>query len=221
MALFCLPKDGEKLVPESATSGTSNIRRGAPLLAFDWVGAALSLVGIVLFNLALALAGTSHRGWGAVTVLSLLPISAAMLAAFLYWERLIQRQSSSSSVARLRKPLIPPGIWFAPSFSAILAIVFLVWMGFNALTYYCTLLYQVVQHTAPLQTSIRFLPMIGSGLLLNIIGGVVVGRVDALYLIIAGSLCTATSCAIFALQNPAWSYARAMLTVSLSSHLIS
>lgn len=219
MALFCLPKDGEKLVPGATTSSTANVRRGDALLAFDWVGAALSLIGIVLLNLALALAGTSSRGWGAVTVLTLLPTSAALLAAFLYWERLIQRQSFSSTTARLRKPLIPPGIWLAPSFSAILGIVFLVWLSFNALTYWCTLLYQVVQLTPPLQTSIRFLPMIGSGLVLNLLGGFVIGRVDALYLIVGGALCTAISCVVFAVQDPTWPYARAMLSVRCALYL--
>lgn len=74
-------------------------------------------------------------------------------------------------------------------------------------------MYQEIQHTSPIQTSIRFLPMVGSGLALNVLGGILVARINALWLFLAGCVGGAASAALYSLLNPKWPYFDALFWV--------
>ena len=78
-------------------------------------------------------------------------------------------------------------------------------------------MYQEIQGTSPIQTSIRFLPMVGSGLALNILGGILVARINALWLFLAGCIGGAASCLIFVLLDPSWPYAKGLLWVMITT----
>lgn len=232
-AWTCLPRDGERLVIVSRGAASredlailtgrtveENVpRRAAPLMAFDWFGAALCTSGIVLITLGIAFAGTERKGWASVPVLSMVPVGASLMLSFFLWELHVQRQSSSSDEGQtvperaLRAPLIPPGIWFAPNFSSLLATIFFSWLSFNTLTYYCTLYFQEIQELKPLSTSIHFLPMIGVGLFMNILGGYLLDKVSAIWLILAGLLGSLGSTLIYNLIEPEWGYEKGMLWV--------
>lgn len=55
--------------------------------------------------------------------------------------------------------------------------------------------------------------MIGAGLALNVLGGFVVARVDALYLVLLGSLGGLGSATLFVFLDPKWGYAPGMFMV--------
>jgi MFS family permease len=141
IAFFTLPEDGEKLqVKGSRVLTADEMNARAPraagsLLAFDWAGAVLSTVGVVLLTLGLAFAGSNGQGWRSIPVLVCLPLSIFMIATFFIWESHKQRQSSSYEEGQfqrpLKAPLIPPSVWFVPRFSPTLAVVFFAWASFK------------------------------------------------------------------------------------------
>lgn len=141
IAYFTLPDDGEKLQVKGSrilTADEMNARApraAGSLLAFDWAGAVLSTVGVVLLTLGLAFAGSNGQGWRSIPVLVCLPLSIVMIATFFIWESHKQRQSSSYEEGQaqrpLKAPLIPPSVWFVPRFSPTLAVVFFAWASFK------------------------------------------------------------------------------------------
>jgi hypothetical protein len=85
----------------------------------------------------------------------------------------------------------------------------------SAASYFCTLMYQEIQKTSPIETSIRFLPMVGAGIALNVAGGILVARISALWLFLAGCIGGAASATLLANLNPEWAYYKALLWVML------
>jgi MFS family permease len=225
IALCTLPQDGVRLLVKGSNNSEENQestpgpRAPGSLLLFDWTGAALSTVGIILLTLGLAFASSESRGWDSVPVLVSLPLSVVFIAAFFLWESYQERQYSSYEEGQtpqaLTAPLIPPSLWKAPGFSPTLACIFFAWLSFNALSYHATLVYQEVQDYSPIQTSIRFLPMVGSGLFLNAAGGYLVSRLNAFWLFLIGCVGGAASCLIFSLVNPDQAYAKGFLWVMI------
>lgn len=142
LASTCLPRDGEMVILSTAFSNEDHEhigvpRRAAPLMAFDWTGAVLSTVGLILLTLGVAFAGTDKRGWASIPVLVMLPIAVILLILFFVWEMHQQRQSSSYEQGQsepdraLKAPLIPPGLWRAPRFTMTLVVVFFSWLSFK------------------------------------------------------------------------------------------
>lgn len=66
--------------------------------------------------------------------------------------------------------------------------------------------YQDVQHLTPLATSIRFLPNVIAGSILNVTTGLLVHRLPVNYLVVAISGICAISPLLMALINPAWTW---------------
>lgn len=202
------------------------------LKTFDWIGAFLSTGGLVMLTFALADAETAPRGWTTSYVLALLPTSIALLVAFSFWEQFLERKQrtyemGASSAATIQQgrnatlfkappttPILPPSIWGAPRFAATLLTIFLAWLSFNVMSYLSTLVLQEVQKVSPTRTSLYFLPMVATGLALNIFAGYVVGRIKAHYLIIGGAAGGAAACVIMSLGvQPDTAYYKAMLWV--------
>ena len=217
---------------DKETPSADTPSRRISLLRFDWLGAALSGFGLVGLSLSLTLAGTTDAGWNTPTVLSLLPVGVALLAGFFVWERQSQRNQTSATATTassdpaqryiapsssrqhtLRGPLIPPSIWSAPGFTPALLCGWFAWFSFNSLTYYANLFFQEVQFASPVQTSVRYLPMVAAGIIANVAAGLLMARVRLVYLLLAGCLCGAAGAALYALQGADWVYARGMLPV--------
>lgn len=142
-----LPRDGEKVLGVSeplsdervgdADEDRASLRRALPLVAFDWGGAALSTSGLIFLTLGVAFAGTDQRGWASIPTIVMLPLSVVLLTAFFSWELKVQRQTSSIEYGQahqeptLKAPLIPPGLWRAPRFTATLVVLFFAWLSFK------------------------------------------------------------------------------------------
>lgn len=93
--------------------------------------------------------------------------------------------------------------------------VFCAWLSFNTLSYFSTLMFQEVQHLSPIKTSLSFLPMIGSGLLLYSFAGILVARLSAVWIIIIGTGGGAVACALFTIVGQHTTYYQGMLWVMI------
>lgn len=113
---------------------------------FDYIGATLSTVGLVLLTFGLADAEIAPKAWATPYIPSLLSVSVIILIAFILWERRLERAQATFDVAptgrRPRTPLLPPSIWVARRFSPLLSMVFFAWLAFNCLGYWTTLYLQ-------------------------------------------------------------------------------
>lgn len=215
-------------------AGPTSTSRRLRLKTFDWFGAFMSTSGLVMLTFALADAETAPHGWKTSYVLALLPTSIVLLAAFLSWERYLERRqqtyemgASSASTSHPRRnatfftappttPLLPPAIWRAPRFGAVLLVIFLAWLSFNVMSYLSTLVLQEVQQVSPTRTSLFFLPMVATGLSLNVFAGYVVGRISAVWLIVGGAAAGAAACVIMSTSvEPDTPYYKAMLWIMI------
>lgn len=76
----------------------------------------------------------------------------------------------------------------------------------NVMEFFFSLFFQDVQGLSALQASLRFIPSIISGLLLNIATGFLAHKFRADYLVVAASLFSAIAPLLMALVNPAWPF---------------
>ncbi|KAI5475192.1 SPX and EXS domain containing protein [Pseudohyphozyma bogoriensis] len=162
----------------------------------DWIGIVLSVLGFVMLIFSLSDAPSEPKGWATPFIPPLLVLSILTLAAFFYWQIVLQRKG----VAYLNEeshppgsqapppPLLQPSIWTRPFISQILAITFCAWSGFNTSSYFANLLIQKVYQATPIKTALYFLPMVCSGTILNLIPGFLLGRVDGKLLIVLSLL---------------------------------
>ncbi|CAO1615872.1 unnamed protein product [Parajaminaea phylloscopi] len=174
------------------------------LARFDWLGATLSTVGLVLLTFALADAGSSAKGWKTPFVPAFLPLAALCLLSFGIWELKLE-QRFIRGTTRIA-PLLPHSIWRTPTLKPLLVMIFLLWLAFNSFSFYATLWIQEVQGLGSLDATIRYIPMVVAGILFNIIAGVVMNKVHGLWLIAFGGLGSAASCLIFAVMHKDTSY---------------
>lgn len=171
---------------------------------FDWLGAILSTAGLVLLTFALADAGSSAKGWKTPFVPAFLPLAALFLLSFGIWELKLEQKfvRGTTKIA----PLLPHSIWQTPNLKPLLGMIFLLWLAFNSFSFYATLWIQEVQQLGSLEAAVRFVPMVGFGILFNVIAGVTMNKVHGLWLIAFGGLGSAISCLIYALMHNDTSY---------------
>ncbi|KAK0550182.1 hypothetical protein OC845_002782 [Tilletia horrida] len=200
----------------SIASDASQPTLAQALWHFDWIGALLSTSGLTLLTFALADAETG-RGWKKPYIPALLPLSAFAISSFVLWERrleraaLLKRQRGESGLTF--EPLLPPSVWRAPRFGILLTIIFAAWLSFNCLSYFITVMIQVVQKVSPLQTSLRFIPMIISGIMINILSGWLIPKIKPMWVISVGTTAGAAAAILYALISPDLSYFKGMFFV--------
>lgn len=88
-------------------------------------------------------------------------IAILLIPAFAFW---IGYRERARKVA-----LIPNSLWRSVSFTSTCIAVFFTWAVFNAFQYFTSLYFERVQGISPIDTSVRFLPMIIVGASTNIV----------------------------------------------------
>ncbi|SCV74067.1 BQ2448_6499 [Microbotryum intermedium] len=184
----------------------------------DWIGTLLSFAGFVLLTFALADASSEPLGWKTPWLPPLIPISILLLIAFFYWEVRLQRmviafynsppepKAEGKSKRPPPPPILPPGIWTTPHLPAILAVVFFAWGAFNTCTYYVNLVLQLVMKETALKTALFQLPLIVSGIILNIIPGYAISYIHGNTLIIISMTLGIIPPILLAVVKPAQGY---------------
>ena len=126
---------GRFLVPSS---------RSPEALPIDWVGAVLSIVGLV--SLVWGIIEAPTDGWTSAPILGAFAVAVLALTAFVAWER------------RVEHPMLDVGFFRNPRFTAASLTVTLVFFALIGFVFLATQYLQFVLGYTPLQAGIRTLP---------------------------------------------------------------
>ncbi|KAH8602208.1 efflux pump protein [Bisporella sp. PMI_857] len=166
-------------LPADQEWGNSNLLERLKV-EIDWVGAGIasSSLAMMFYVFAVLTASTSEIKYTPNIII--LSIAIALLPAFVFWRNL--------------------------AFTCICIAVFLTWASFNAFGYFASLFFQESQGLSPIQTSIRFLPTVVCGFLVNVITGLLVRSVSANVLVISSTLVTSVAYVLMAIIKVEWMY---------------
>jgi EmrB/QacA subfamily drug resistance transporter len=124
----------------------------------------LVLAGAGLLGLTWGLVRANAVGWGSTEVDATLVVGAALVAAFLAWER------------RARSPMLPLGLFRARGFATANAVSFFMYAGlFGALFLMAQFLQTALGHS-PLDAGIRMLPWTATPMVVAPIAGALADR---------------------------------------------
>ena len=98
------------------------------------------------------------------------------------------------------------GVWRNKVFTSICINVFLTWGAFNAFEQILSFFFQDVQRLSALQAALRFLPAPISGVLINLIMGLIIHRVRADWIVITAPIISCIAPLLMAIVNPQWLY---------------
>ena len=145
------------------------------LFKIDWVGAALIIVGLILITFALCQASNTSRGWRTPYMPVLLVLGVLFLVAFLFWESYVE------------DPLMPLYMWKYPNIGLALALLFIAFFVFAGnYMYYTSLFFQYVRLYSPLHTAAAFVPMVISGISVNVFIAFMMHRIPGQILLFVG-----------------------------------
>jgi hypothetical protein len=195
---FVLWLVGIRALPAVATepSRASALKRLASEI--DWVGATLASASLATFSCVLAMLSSDVAEIRKATNIALLSLSLILVPAFIAW---MHRQE------RLQKPaLIPNSIWKNAAFTSVCIMVILSNAVMNCMELFCSLYFQEVQGATALGASLRLLPNLLMGTVINLTTGIVVDRVPATYAVLISSGLCAGAPLLMALINPGWPY---------------
>ena len=133
--------------------------------------------------------------------IALLVTSVVLMVAFPFW---IRRQEKGGG--RGRPALIPNSIWKNQAFTSVCVTVLLSNGVLNSMELYSSLFFQEVQSLPALQASLRLLPALIFGTVLNLSTGLLVDAIPVLWLVLFSSACTAGSPLLMALISPRLEY---------------
>lgn len=128
---------------------TNNTMRG-----FDYVGSSLAVTGCAL--LVAGLTQGPSANWAPYTIVIVM-LGLVSMVAFFYVEHKVMR------------PLLPPGLWKVPGFTALIIAYFLGFGGFLAWQFYAIQFWLKVQHVTPLTVALYLTPNAVCGVLATFI----------------------------------------------------
>lgn len=191
-SIFGIPVD-----PISQTRSSSTVLERLKT-EVDWIGCFLLSTSLGMFSYVLSVIAGSASNFTTPATLTIFSIAVFLLPAFIVYTRRQERLG--------RKVIIPPSLWSNRVFTSLCITIFFIWGGFSAVQYFLTLYFQSVQSLSAIQTSLRFLPMVVTGALTNLLTGWLVKRVRADLLVLGSALITATAPLLMAIIKPEWSY---------------
>jgi MFS family permease len=192
ISIFGIPADK---ITESQSFSTVLQRMKTEI---DLIGCFLlsTSLGVFSYVLSVLASGVSH--FLDPTSITLFSIAVVLIPIFIWYTRRQERLG--------RKAIIPPSLWTNHVFTSLCITIFVIWGAFSAVEFFLTLFYQSVQQLSPIQTSIRFLPMVVTGAGTNCLTGWLVKRVRADILVLGSAAITALAPLLMAIVNPAASY---------------
>jgi EmrB/QacA subfamily drug resistance transporter len=169
---------GRRLVPESRDPA-------APRL--DLPGFALSTAGLTA--LIWAIIEAPGRGWTDAVVLAAFAFAAAVLAAFVAWER------------RAPSPMLPVGLFRNRRFSASSAAIALAFFALFGMIFFLTQYLQWIRGYSALEAGIRTLPVAGGLILGGPLSARLAERVGTKVVVAAGLALVAAGLALLGLAD--------------------
>ncbi|KAK3389698.1 integral membrane protein [Podospora didyma] len=164
----------------------------------DWPGAIIASACLSMLSFVLVRLSEDQCNIHDHTVIALLVISVILMPVFISWMHLAAKRNLPV--------LIPNEPWRRISFSSVCVMVMMSYAVIQVLELYCTLFFQKIQHLDALQSSIRLLPSMIIGAILNLTVGLFIHRVSAMWLTFSTSLVCAGAPLLMALIDPLWPY---------------
>ncbi|KAE8153196.1 major facilitator superfamily domain-containing protein [Aspergillus avenaceus] len=164
----------------------------------DWIGALLASAFMALLCYLLAILSSDPSRIKQKDSIIILCFTVMALPLFVFW---VHRQ------VKINRPaLIPNSLWKNKSFSTICATIALSYAVINSMELFTSLFFQEVQHLSALQASIRILPSLVVGVLMNVAMGLFVDRIPAVWIVTVTSFLCAGSPLLMAVIQPSWPY---------------
>ncbi|MCJ1463251.1 hypothetical protein MMC07_001856 [Pseudocyphellaria aurata] len=169
----------------------------------DWVGACVLSISLGILLYVLATATSSYRRLSDVQNIVLLVFSIVLLAVFpLYMSYQVRHQKPA---------IIPNKLWRSAAFTTTCIAVFLCWGSLNSFHF------QRVQSLSALQSSIRFLPHVITGVSINVLTGYLISRVKVRVLVVTSAVVTMVASPLMATVEVHESYWRVAFWAMLLS----
>ncbi|OAQ99514.1 hypothetical protein LLEC1_01701 [Akanthomyces lecanii] len=164
----------------------------------DWIGIVMLSMGFGLLSYTCAV--MTRDATLLMPTLNMIAMAAGLLL-IMASPRWMSRQ------VRLGRPaLIPNSIWANRAFAAISLTVFLAWASLQSSELLASLFFQRVQLISPLEASIKLLPNVLTGFIVNLSTGLTVQYFASYKLMALASVVATVSPVIMAVIDPAWSY---------------
>ncbi|PKX91192.1 putative MFS transporter [Aspergillus novofumigatus IBT 16806] len=164
----------------------------------DWVGAGLASAFMALLCYLLAILSADPSRIKSAGSMVFLCLAALALPSFIGWVHY--------QVKRNKPALIPNALWKNIAFSSICASLAISTTVVNSMELFASLFFQEVQGLSALDASVRILPSLIVGVLLNLVIGVFVHKVPAFWIATVTSLLCAGSPLLMAVIQPSWPY---------------
>ncbi|KAK9471710.1 major facilitator superfamily domain-containing protein [Dipodascopsis tothii] len=173
----------------------------------DFVGAGLSIVGVILLVFGLTQAGSATRGWATPYVISTLVAAAAVVVVFLLWQR------------RVQYPLMDLSVWKYPGFAVCMAIMLFSWISFTGiLHYYQAFFFENIEGVSPILTTIYFVPQMVASLCSICIISLTLHRIPGRLLMMGAQLLLTLSAVLWAVRPmhiTYWAYSFPAIVISV------
>jgi len=192
ISIFGIPKD-EETEYQSFSTQLHRVRT-----EIDWIGCTLLSTSLGMFSYVFSILAGGSAHFIEPASLALFSIAVILLPIFAFHIRRQERLGLNA--------IIPPSLLRNRVFTSLCITVFVIWGVFEAMQFFLTLFYQQVQSLSPLQTSLRFLPMVITGSATNFLTGWLVKRVRADILVLSSATITAIAPLLMAIVDPSWSY---------------
>ncbi|RKL11513.1 hypothetical protein BFJ70_g16379 [Fusarium oxysporum] len=164
----------------------------------DWIGALLASVSMASISYFLAVISTDVHRIKETGTVTLLCFSLATLPLFVGWVHY--------RVKRSMPALIPNCFWSNSAFTTICIAIALSFAVLNSVDLLTSLYFQEIQYLSAVDAGIRILPSTVVGLGLNLMTGLIVHKIPAVWLVAVSSLLSSGSPLLIGVINPSWSY---------------
>ena len=192
ISIFGIPPDN---VAESQSS-TAVLHRLRTEI--DWFGCLMLSTSLGMFSYVLSVLASGVSHFLDPVSITLFSIAVILLPIFIWYTKRQERLGL--------RVIIPPSLWKNYVFTSLCITIFVIWGVFNSVELFLTLYYQIVEKLSPIQTSIRFLPMVVTGTVTNFLTGFLVKRVRADILVMGSAIITALGPLLMALIKVGSSY---------------
>ncbi|RCI15928.1 hypothetical protein L249_2035 [Ophiocordyceps polyrhachis-furcata BCC 54312] len=157
-------------------------------VTMDWPGTLTTVPGFMLVLYAAAKGTNSDNGFASPHVLISLLLGLAFLALAVYVE------------GKVESPMIPADIFQVKYMKPMLLYLLFSWGVYSMYQFYTNFYIQIVMGKSSLTTALWYAPWAAAGLLLSTLGGVVLDRIPACWLLIPSSISTIMAVLLFALM---------------------
>ncbi|KAI1312913.1 MFS general substrate transporter [Xylaria venustula] len=163
-------------------------------LEIGWVGAIVASIGLATLSYIFATLSADVKNIHQPSSIALLTISGASIPAFIAWMHY--------QVKKNRTALIPNSLWRSFVFTSSCIMVLFATAVTNCMELYSSLYFQEVQSTSALGASLRILPSLIAGAIINLSTGLFVNRVPVMWSVFVTSVVSAVAPLLMAVINP-------------------